>query len=145
MQIPSDLVTLAEEILNEKLYLLCSVRAVNYFRKQLQNPKFTPEHCLQKYGWRALFVRYRKSCREIFCKNDVLENFVKLNGKHLCQILSLKKKTPTQVFFCEFCEIFKNIFFIEHLWNLRLNFQFFFLSDEIYAHVKRKLFVVFCF
>ena len=27
----------------------------------------------------------------------------------------IKKETPTQMFSCEFCEIFKNTFFIEHL------------------------------
>ena len=29
-----------------------------------------------------------------------------------------KRLTPTLVFFCEYCEIFKNSFFIEHLWWL---------------------------
>ena len=28
----------------------------------------------------------------------------------------IKKETPTQNFSCEFCEIFKNTFFTEHLW-----------------------------
>ena len=37
-------------------------------------------------------------------------------GKHLCQSLFLKKETLPQVFSCEFCEIFKNTFFTEHLW-----------------------------
>ena len=31
------------------------------------------------------------------------------------------KETPTQVFSCEYCEIFKNSFFIEHLWWLLLD------------------------
>ena len=35
---------------------------------------------------------------EVFCKKVVLENFAK-----------------PQVFFCKFCEIFKNTFFIDHL------------------------------
>ena len=34
----------------------------------------------------------------------------------------LKKETPTQVFPCEFCEIFKNSFFIEHFWWFILYF-----------------------
>ena len=29
----------------------------------------------------------------------------------------IQKETLAQVFSCEFCEIFKNIFFTEHLWN----------------------------
>ena len=32
----------------------------------------------------------------------------------------IKKETLAQVFSCEFCEIFKNTFFIEHLWWLLL-------------------------
>ena len=42
--------------------------------------------------------------------------------KHRCRTLLfnnacnfIKKKTMAQVFFCEFCEIFKNKYFIEHL------------------------------
>ena len=52
----------------------------------------------------------------------VLKNFTKFTGKHLCQSLffnkfaglrpaTLLKKAPTQVFFCELYEIFKNTFF----------------------------------
>ena len=33
----------------------------------------------------------------------------------------IKKETLAQVFSCEFCEIFKNTIFIEHLWWLLLN------------------------
>ena len=59
-------------------------------------------------------------------KKGVLKNLAKLTREHLCQSLffnkvadlrtaALLKKTLTQLFFCEFCEIFKNIFFTEHL------------------------------
>ena len=57
----------------------------------------------------------------MFCKKVVFENFVKLTGKNLLVFLFLqacnviKKETPSQVFSCEFGEIFKNIFLIEHL------------------------------
>ena len=59
----------------------------------------------------------------MFCKKGVLKNFAKFTGKHLCQsfffnkvvslrpVTLLKKVTLAQVFSCEFCEIFKNIFF----------------------------------
>ena len=49
----------------------------------------------------------------MFGKKGVLKNFTKFTGKHLCQII--KKETLAQVFSCEFCEIFKNTIFIEHL------------------------------
>ena len=51
----------------------------------------------------------------------VLKNFVIFTGKHLSQSLFLscnfiKKETLAQGFSCEFCKIFKNTFFTEHLW-----------------------------
>ena len=60
----------------------------------------------------------------MFHKKDVLRNFAKFTGKHLCQRLFLNKvaglrpmacnfikKSLAQVFSCEFCEISKNTFF----------------------------------
>ena len=35
----------------------------------------------------------------------------------------IKKETLAQVFFCEFCEIFKNTSFIEHLWATASAYQ----------------------
>ena len=49
-------------------------------------------------------------------RKGVLRNFAKLTGKHLNQSLKpeacnfVKKKTLSQVFSCEFCEISKNTF-----------------------------------
>ena len=55
----------------------------------------------------------------MFCKKDILKSFTKFTGKHLCWSLffkkvtglqacnSINKETPTQVFYYEFCEIFK--------------------------------------
>ena len=50
----------------------------------------------------------------MFCKKGVLEIIAKFTGKHLRQSLFFKK-TLTQVFLCEFCNIFKNTFFTEQL------------------------------
>ena len=64
---------------------------------------------------------------EVFCKKDVIKNFPKFTGKHVCWSLSfliklqsetcnfIKKETPTHVFSSEFSEMFKNFFFKEHL------------------------------
>ena len=68
----------------------------------------------------------RSNHQEVFCKKDVLKKFAKSTGKHLCQSPFLNKvagatynfikiDTLAQVFPCEFCEFFKNIFFAEHL------------------------------
>ena len=61
-------------------------------------------------------------------KKGVLRNFKKCTGKRLYQNLTFnkvarirpanfsKKGTLAQVFSCEFCEISKNTFSVEHLW-----------------------------
>ena len=52
--------------------------------------------------------------RRIHRKTPVPDSLFKWSyGSHLPTLL--KKETLTQVFSCEFCEIFKNIFFTEHL------------------------------
>ena len=70
----------------------------------------------------------KKQPPEVFWKKDILRNFTKFTGKHLCQSLFfnkvaglrpetlLKKETLAQVFSCKFCQISKNAFFTEYLW-----------------------------
>ena len=65
---------------------------------------------------------YKKKCifksshRNCSTKKVVVRKFINFIGKHLCWALQLYwKGTPTQVFSCEFCEIFKNTYFEEHL------------------------------
>ena len=59
----------------------------------------------------------QKQPPEVFYKKGVLVNFAKFTGKHLRQSLFLiKEETLAQAFSCEFCEIYKNSFFTEHLW-----------------------------
>ena len=67
---------------------------------------------------KKLVLKGRSSHRRCFVKKGVLRNFAKLTGKHLCQSLFLnkvKKETLAMVFYCEFCEISKNTFSVEHL------------------------------
>ena len=70
--------------------------------------------------------RSRNGRSQMFFKIGVLKNFSIFTGKHLCWSLllnkwqtfksaALLKETPTQLFSCEYCEIFKNTFFIEQL------------------------------
>ena len=63
---------------------------------------------------------YRSSWSQKFFKIGVLKNFTIFQGKHLCWSFfliklqtwtTLLKETPTQVFSCEYCEIFRNSFF----------------------------------
>ena len=50
---------------------------------------------------------HRSSHRRCSVRKSVLKNFTKFTGK----------ETLAQLFSCEFCEIFKNTLFIEHLWE----------------------------
>ena len=61
--------------------------------------------------FQSLTIVCRSSRQEVFLKKDVLRNFAKFTGKHLCQSLrpaNLLKKRLAQVFSCEFYEISKN-------------------------------------
>ena len=73
------------------------------------------------------FLKFRSSHRRCSVKEAVLKNFPIFTGKHLCRDLFLinkvaglkacnviKNETPTQVFSCEYCDIFKSIYFEEH-------------------------------
>ena len=57
----------------------------------------------------------------MFFKIDILKNLAMFTGKHLCYscraggLQLYYKEIPTQVLSCEYCEIFKNTYFEEHL------------------------------
>ena len=55
-------------------------------------------------------VRCKSSHLQLFFKIGVLKYFAIFTGKHLCWNLLLINKTPTQVFSCEYYEIFKSSF-----------------------------------
>ena len=52
-----------------------------------------------------------KQSPEVFYKKTVLKSFSTFTGKHH----HYQKETPTQVFSCEYCEIFRNTYFEEYL------------------------------
>ena len=66
------------------------------------------------------FCLHKRHPPGVFCKKGVLKNFAIFKGKYLCQSLFLSrnfiKETLAHRFPCEFCKIFKNTFFTEHLW-----------------------------
>ena len=77
----------------------------------------------------------RSSCPEVFCKKGVLRNFIN-SQENTCYRVSfliscrletcnfIKIENLVQLFSCEFCEISKNTFFMEHLWWLLLLLHF---------------------
>ena len=73
-------------------------------------------NCTGKFCYRHGNFQNTEAATEGF-----LKNFAKLISKRLCQrpdargLQFIKKKTPTQVLFCELCEIFKSNFFCKRL------------------------------
>ena len=73
------------------------------------------------FSWEfANFVKQQKQPPEVFRKKGVHKNFTIFTRQHLCWSLFgvfgvnfIKKKTPTQIFSCEYYEIFKKIYFKE--------------------------------
>ena len=53
----------------------------------------------------------------------------------------IKKETLAQVFSCEFCEIFKNTVFTEHLWATASVFRVFLrkVSEQLFHGIPRSL------
>ena len=119
-------VNLAKESIQKQLR---TVVLLNSCFKRFVN--FTEKHLWYRLN-ESIFLIKRSSHPEMFCKNSIPKNFTKLTGKHLCQSLffikiaglrpaTLLKQTLALVFCCGFCEIFRNTFFIEHVWWLLLN------------------------
>ena len=86
------------------------------------------------FYWKPLWKNFKKQPPEMFFKKTVFNNFAIFIGKDLCWSLFLIKlqvirtlklqffKNPTQVFSCEYCEIFKNTNFEEHLQTVASEF-----------------------
>ena len=57
----------------------------------------------------------QKQPAAMFHKKAILKNCATFTGKHLCWSLSLIKlqpfRTATKVYYCEYCEIFKDTYF----------------------------------
>ena len=74
--------------------------------------------------WKAMHI-YRSNHRRRSVKKGALKNFANFTCKQMCWSLFLIKMqaclcwslflTPTQMFYCEICEIFKNTYFEEHV------------------------------
>ena len=67
--------------------------------------------------WVKFFrTKYIRSYRRCSIKNVFL-NISQNLQKSTCEFAStfIKKESPTQAFYCEFCKVFTNIFLMEHI------------------------------
>ena len=56
------------------------------------------------------------------CSTGVFSNLTKILDDTACNVI--KRETLAQVFFCEFCEVFKNTIFTEHLLKTASEFTY---------------------
>ena len=73
---------------------------------------------------KALSLNFKSRRLQMFFKISVLKNFAIFTGKHLCwsyflielqRPAILLKRDSNTVSFCEYCEIFKDAYFEEHM------------------------------
>ena len=92
--------------------------------------------------WQVSNIGLKSSYRMCSIKKAVLKNLATLIGKHLHWSLASiiwrhtsgqlhYKVTPTQVFSCEYCEIFINIYFKGHLWMTASELDWFKVKDIV--------------
>ena len=77
-----------------------------------------------------MFTKNQSLCQKqpiaVLCKKTVFKNVAIFKGKHLFWSLflinlqdfraaTLLKKTPAQSFYCDYCEIFKTIYFEDYM------------------------------
>ena len=78
---------------------------------------------MEKLGLRYIIINHfynsfqfnRRRHLRCSAKKGVLKNFTNFTGKHLFRPNTLLKETPAQASSWEICEIFKNLYFEEHL------------------------------
>ena len=72
---------------------------------------------------KKVFLEILQNSQENTCAR--VSFLIKLQARPLCNFI--KKETLAQVFSCEFCEISKSTFLIEHLWATAFLFNSFWL------------------
>ena len=60
-------------------------------------------------------TKVRSSLPEVFFREGALKNFAKFTEKRLCWSPFFNKVLGLRLFPCEFGEIVKNVYFVEHL------------------------------
>ena len=92
-----------------------------------------------KWGKLLILNFHRRSHRRCFVKKDVLKHFVNFTRKGLFwSLFSIdaglqfyEKETPTQWFCCKIWEIFKSIYFEEHLRTTATVFSRYLFSPKV--------------
>ena len=129
------------------MILLAFLRSVDWWKITLQETiywfcQFWNNWCETRYSvfkedpvnwlidsYVCCYSRFRRNRSQMFFKIGGLKNFTTSTRKYLCWspfLIKLEasapvlKRTPTQVLSCEYCQIFKNRFFIKHHWWLLL-------------------------
>ena len=104
------------------IWLYLTLTSANLQDKSKKSEDLLGENFIANFSVKRSLKLRNKNQKQLlkdFLQNRCSLNFAIFTGKHLCWSLLLRsegyKETPTQLFSCEYCEIFKDIFFIEHL------------------------------
>ena len=95
-----------------------------FFQRYILNRQTSNKELLAKTYWTfngwvlrtpLYFEMYWISRSQMFFKIGIIKNFIIFTGRHLCWSPSCQqlysKESPTEVFFSEYCGIFKNSYF----------------------------------
>ena len=104
---------------------------IKYLRWSFLREKLIAETIFEKSAilniWQgpgyASYSSFQKQQSEVFYIKAVLKKLTIFTEKPLCWSLFWIRLTPAQVFSWEYCEIFKNTYFEEHLLRLLPSFQ----------------------
>ena len=85
-----------------------------FFTRATKTKAFTITPCKLKVKHFQIRQNVGSSGQELFCENGVLKDFAIFTGNTVAGCYVIKKRLQ-QFFSCEYCEIFKNIYFEKHL------------------------------
>ena len=94
---------------------LCTIQIHKCFYTPNESYRFS-EAVVQRCSVKKMFFKISQNSQENACARVFL--LIKWQAQAF-----IKKETLAQVFSCEFCEILKNTFFIEHLWTTASDFR----------------------
>ena len=136
--------SIEKAICSSNLYFcfFCIVVSASFCRESNYTYKNSHQRCSVKKAALKNFIKFtvKHLCQSLFFNKVSVAFFIKLmliNIEAVVQTCSVKKvflktllssqentcarlsflRTPAQVLFCEFCKVFKNAFFTEHIWT----------------------------
>ena len=103
---------------------------------------FVFNNCYSKFIFIQLIEAFVRRCsvKKVFF--EILQNSQENTCARVFFLIKLQASSLTQVFSCEFFEISKNTFFIEHLWWLLLTWTMYIKTLHVYKNFNIKIYFI---